>query len=85
MTLCPECRQPFPECKICEDCGIFYDEQEYIVHDLYNYQARPLRLYNRLDHFKGSSKDGKENTFHPKFCTKSNMNSLSLVKRLLWT
>ena len=49
---CPECRQPFPESKMCEECGIFYDEQEYIVHDLYNYQARPQRLYNRLDHFK---------------------------------
>ena len=52
MTLCPECRQPFSESKMCEECGIFYDEPEYIVHDLYNYQARPQRLYNRLDHFK---------------------------------
>ena len=52
MTLCPECRQPFSEYKMCEDCGIFYDEPEYIVTDLYNYQARPQRSYHRLDHFK---------------------------------
>ena len=52
MTLCPECRQPFSDSKMCEECGIFYDEPEYIVYDLYNYQARPQRLYNRLDHFK---------------------------------
>ena len=52
MTLCPECRQPFSESKMCEECGIFYDEPEYIVYDLYNYNARPQRLYNRLDHFK---------------------------------
>ena len=51
-TLCPECRQPFPESKMCEECGIFYDEQEYIVTDLYNYIARPKRSYHRLDHFK---------------------------------
>ena len=51
-TLCPECRQPFPESKMCEECGISYDEQEYIVTDLYNYIARPKRSYHRLDHFK---------------------------------
>ncbi len=51
-TLCPECGQPFSEYKMCEDCGIFYDEPEYIVTDLYNYQARPQRSYHRLDHFK---------------------------------
>ena len=52
MTMCPECRQPFPESKMCEECGIFYDGPEYTVYDLYNYSARPQRLYNRLDHFK---------------------------------
>ena len=52
MTMCPECGQPLSERKMCEECGIFYDEPEYIVYDLYNYQARPQRLYNRLDHFK---------------------------------
>ncbi len=51
-TLCPECGQAFSEYKMCEDCGIFYDEPEYIVTDLYNYQARPQRSYHRLDHFK---------------------------------
>jgi hypothetical protein len=38
--------------KMCEDCGVFFDEPEYIVYDLYNYQAKPQRFYNRLDHFK---------------------------------
>ena len=51
-TLCPECGQPFSEYKMCEDCGIFYDEPEFIVTDLYNYIARPKRSYHRLDHFK---------------------------------
>jgi hypothetical protein len=51
-TLCPECRQPFSEHKMCEDCGISYDEPEFIVTDLYNYIARPKGSYHRLDHFK---------------------------------
>ena len=51
-TLCPECGQPFSEYEMCEDCGILYDEPEYIVTDLYNYIARPKRSYHRLDHFK---------------------------------
>ena len=50
--LCPECGQLFSEYKMCEECGIFYDEPEYIVTDLYNYTARPKRSYHRLDHFK---------------------------------
>ena len=48
--LCPECHQPME--KMCEECGVFFDEPEYIVYDLYNYQAKPQRFYNRLDHFK---------------------------------
>ena len=51
-TLCPECGQPCSEYKMCEDCGIFHDEPEFIVTDLYNYIARPKRSYHRLDHFK---------------------------------
>ena len=51
-TLCPACGQLFSEYKMCEECGIFYDEPEYIVTDLYNYIARPKRSYHRLDHFK---------------------------------
>ncbi len=50
--LCPQCRQPFSENKICEECGFFIEEQEFIVNDLYNYNARPQRAYHRLDHFK---------------------------------
>ena len=37
---------------MCEDCGIFHDEPEFIVTDLYNYIALPKRLYHRLDHLK---------------------------------
>ena len=37
---------------MCEECGIFYDKPELIVTDLYNYQAKPQRFYNRQDHFK---------------------------------
>ena len=49
-TLCPQCRQPFD--KVCESCGIFYDEPEFIVTDFYNYTTKPARSYHRLDHFK---------------------------------
>lgn len=51
-TQCPVCNKPFPENKTCQECGIFFEEPEFIVHDLYNYKARPLRSYHRLDHFK---------------------------------
>ncbi len=51
-TLHPECGQPFFEYKMCEDCGVLYDEPKYLVYDLYNYNARPQRSYHRLDHFK---------------------------------
>lgn len=44
------CNQPM--FKMCEDCGAFFDEPEYIVYDLYNYNAKPQRSYRREDHFK---------------------------------
>lgn len=50
MTTCPECRQPM--FKVCEECGVSFDEPEYVVYDLYNYTARPQRCYRREDHFK---------------------------------
>lgn len=50
MNVCPECHQPMD--KICEECGVTLDEPEYVVHDLYNYIARPHRCYKREDHFK---------------------------------
>ncbi len=37
---------------MCEECGCFFEKQEFIVTDFYNYNARPQRSYNRLDHFK---------------------------------
>ena len=52
QLLCPHCRKPFSENKMCEECGCFIEEQEFIVHDLYNYKALPQRAYHRLDHFK---------------------------------
>ena len=37
---------------MCEECGCFFEKQEFIVTDFYNYNARPRRSYNRLDHLK---------------------------------
>jgi hypothetical protein len=38
---------------MCEDCGCFFvKKEECIVTDFYNYNARPIRSYNRIDHFK---------------------------------
>jgi len=49
-ALCPECREPMET--MCEECCIFHDKPELSVTDLYNYQAKPQRFYNRQDHFK---------------------------------
>ncbi len=38
--------------KMCEDCGCFCGKPELIVADLHNYQAKPQRFYNKLNHFK---------------------------------
>jgi len=35
-----------------EECGISFDQPELIVTDIYNYQAKPQRIYRREDHFK---------------------------------
>ncbi len=37
---------------MCEECGIIFDEPEFIVTGLYNYNARSQRSYHRLDNFK---------------------------------
>ena len=37
---------------MCAECGVSFDEPELIVTDLYNYRAKPQRVYSRLDHFK---------------------------------
>jgi len=50
MRNCPECNLPMEG--MCEECGIRFDEQEFIVTDTYNYVAKPQRLYKREDHFK---------------------------------
>ena len=48
--ICPLCHTSFE--RMCESCGVFFDEPEYIVHDHWNYVARPKRCYKREDHFK---------------------------------
>ncbi len=45
------CNEPMSEDEMCYECGCFYKKQESIVTDFYNYNARPKRSYNRLDHF----------------------------------
>ena len=37
---------------MCADCGIFYDNQEFVVTDLTNYLVKHKRVYKKLDHFK---------------------------------
>jgi hypothetical protein len=52
-----------------EDCGFFHDKPELVVTDLYTYQAKSQRFYNKLDHFKevlGQFKVERGNEFTPK-------------------
>ncbi len=37
---------------MCEECGCFSKQPEFVVTDLSHYNARPQRSYHRLDHFK---------------------------------
>ena len=48
--LCPMCREPMKE--MCEECGVFYETQGFIVTDLSNFKIKHKRIYKRLDHFK---------------------------------
>ena len=54
------CREPMKE--MCEECGVFYETQEFIVTDLSNFKIKHRRIYKRLDHFKEvlSQFQGKE-------------------------
>ena len=58
--LCPMCREPMKD--MCEECGVFYETQEFIVTDLSNFKIKHKRIYKRLDHFKEvlSQFQGKE-------------------------
>ena len=58
--LCPMCREPMGE--MCEECGVFFERERYIVTDFNNFQIRHMRIYQRLDHFKEvlSQFQGKE-------------------------
>ena len=48
--------------EMCEECGVFYETQEFIVTDLSNFKIKHKRIYKRLDHFKEvlSQFQGKE-------------------------
>ena len=57
------CRESMKE--MCEECGVFYETQEFIVTDLSNFKIKHKRIYKRLDHFKEvlsqfQGKEGKE-------------------------
>ena len=54
------CGEPMKE--MCEECGVFYETQEFIVTDLSNFKIKRKRIYKRLDHFKEvlSQFQGKE-------------------------
>ena len=57
------CREPMGE--MCEDCGVFFEKQEFVVTDLSNFKIKHKRIYKRLDHFKEvlsqfQGKEGKE-------------------------
>ena len=54
------CREPMKD--MCEECGVFYETQEFIVTDLSNFKIKHKRIYKRLDHFKEvlSQFQGKE-------------------------
>ena len=51
-VLRPQCHNPCSENETRSNCGVFIHAPEFIVHDLYNYNAKPQRAYHRLDHFK---------------------------------
>ena len=57
------CREPMGE--MCEECGVFFEKQEFVVTDLSNFKIKHKRIYKRLDHFKEvlsqfQGKEGKE-------------------------
>ena len=57
------CREPMKE--MCEECGVFYETQEFIVTHLSNFKIKHKRIYKRLDHFKEvlgqfQGKEGKD-------------------------
>ena len=61
--ICPMCREPMGE--MCEECGVFFEKQEFVVTDLSNFKIKHKRIYKRLDHFKKvlsqfQGKEGKE-------------------------
>ena len=51
--------------EMCEECGVFFEKQEFVVTDLSNFKIKHKRIYKRLDHFKEvlsqfQGKEGKE-------------------------
>ena len=64
--LCPMCGEPMGE--ICEECGVFFEKQNFIVADMSNFKIKHRRIYKRLDPFKEvlSQFQGKEGKDIPK-------------------
>ena len=84
MNVCPECSKKMDE--MCTDCGCFFDKPELVVTDIYNYQSKPLRFYNRLDHFKevlGQFQGERVSKYHRKSWSKSNTSFLFLQRQQL--
>ncbi len=76
-VLCPMCSEPMSENEMCYECNCFFEKQEFIITDLYNYNARPQRSHHQLDHFSEVRRQfpgGKLHKFRRTFCTKSNLN-----------
>ena len=48
--ICQDCNKPM--FKMCEDCGIFFEEPEYEVSDLSTFNVKHKRDYKKLDRFK---------------------------------
>ena len=48
--ICPECSAPMY--KMCEVCGVFFEEPVFEVTDLSNYNIKHKRDYKKMSHFK---------------------------------
>ena len=48
--ICPECAMPVD--KMCPECGIFFDEPQFVVNDFANCQLKQNKGYEHKTHFK---------------------------------
>ncbi len=42
------CNEPMSGDEMCYECGCFFEKQEFIVTDFYNYNARPPEILNQI-------------------------------------